>query len=305
MEYLNPPLLSAGDKVALVAPARKVSKSEMAAALEVLTSWGLEVRCGQSLYSEHHQFGGTDDARKMDLQTAMDDPSIKAIFCARGGYGSARLVDHLSFISFWSHPKWVIGFSDITVLLHAALNLGVQSIHGIMPILFSDPEAAASLNSLKQVLFDNEVTYRWSPIACTVPNAGIDLQAPLIGGNLSLISNSIGTPTQLKTKNSILFLEDLDEYYYHIDRMMGHLDRNGCFKEIKALLIGRFSQLKDNSIPFGYDLREIVLHYCQKYSFPVFFDVPIGHGYPNYAVRMGATTHLQYQNTELTISQKS
>lgn len=275
---IEPKLLKKGSKIALISTARKVSEQEMKYAISVFQSWGLEVVCGKNLYQTENQFAGSDVQRTEDLQWALDSPDIEAIICARGGYGTARIIDSIDFSAFKKNPKWVVGFSDVTVLHCHLQALGYCSIHGIMPILFENPKAEKSVLSLKEALFTGNVSY---PENYKLP------EVEIVGGNLSIIHNLIGTKSDLGTTGKILFLEDIDEHFYHIDRMINHLKRAHKLSNIKALVIGHFTDLKDNTIPFGKTVKEIILETVSKYDYPVIFDFPAGHDFNNLAIVFG------------------
>jgi muramoyltetrapeptide carboxypeptidase len=286
---IAPPFLQPGQRVAIVAPARKISTAEIEFARQTLQGWGLEVVLGESIDAAHHQFAGDDALRRRDFQRQLDDPSIRAILCARGGYGTARLVDELDFSAFAENPKWVAGFSDITVLNSHLLRLGYQSIHGVMPVLFGQEGGEAALASLHAALFGE-------PLKCEA--AAHPLNRPgtatgeLVGGNLSLLHTITGTSSQASFEGRILFLEDLDEYLYHIDRMLLHLHRSGQLAGLAGLAVGHFSQMRDNAVPFGQTAYEIIDHYAQRYSFPVGYGFPIGHEPSNEAVVVGRSVTL-------------
>ena len=284
MPPLAPPFLRPGQRVALVAPARKITASEVEAALTTLRSWGLVPELGESIGAASHQFAGADELRRRDLQRQLDDPGVRAIFCARGGYGTARLVDELDFRAFAESPKWVAGFSDITVLNSHLLRLGYQSIHGVMPVLFGQAGGAAALDSLRCALFGE-------PLACAAPahplNRPGTATGELVGGNLSLLHTLTGTSSQASFAGRLLFLEDLDEYLYHIDRMLLHLHRSGQLAGLAGLVVGHFSQMRDNAVPFGQSAYEIIDHYAQRYSFPVGYGFAVGHEPDNLALVVG------------------
>jgi muramoyltetrapeptide carboxypeptidase len=284
MPPIAPPFLQAGQRVAIVAPARKISTAEIEFARQTLQGWGLEVVLGESIDAAHHQFAGDDALRRRDFQRQLDDPSIRAILCARGGYGTARLVDELDFSAFVESPKWVVGFSDITVLNSHLLRLGYQSIHGVMPVLFGQEHGEAALASLRQALFGE-------PLGCTAPPHPLNrlgtATGELVGGNLSLLQTITGTSSQASFAGRILFLEDLDEYLYHIDRMLLHLHRSGQLEGLAGLVVGHFSQMRDNAVPFGQTAYEIIDYYAQRYGFPVGYGFPTGHEPDNQALLVG------------------
>ena len=290
MSISFPPALQAGQRVALVSPARKISAAELAPAIATLTAWGLEVVLGASIAGEHHQFAGDDDLRRRDFQQQLDDPTIRAILCARGGYGTARIVDGLDFTRFTAHPKWVAGFSDITVLNAHLLALNHASIHGVMPVLFQQAGGEMALESLRRALFGE------TPLPLDVPPHPLNRPGTgtgaLVGGNLSLLHTITGTASQASFAGRILFLEDLDEYLYHIDRMMLHLHRSGQLAGLAGLVVGHFSAMRDNPIPFGTTALEIIDSYARLHDFPVGYGFPVGHEADNRALVVGQTARL-------------
>ncbi|WP_223652001.1 S66 peptidase family protein [Hymenobacter psoromatis] len=297
---IAPPFLVAGQRVALVAPARKISTAEIEPAMQMLRAWGLEVVLGESIDAAHHQFAGDDDLRRRDFQHQLDDPAIRAIFCARGGYGTARLVDALDFRHFAEQPKWVVGFSDITVLNSHLLRLGYQSIHGVMPVLFGQAGGEAAVESLRRVLFGEPVRYTAPPYPLNRPGTAT---GELVGGNLSLLHTSTGTSSQASFVGRILFIEDLDEYLYHLDRMLLHLHRSGQLAGLAGLVVGHFSEIKDNVVPFGQTVNEIIHHYALHYDWPVGYGFPVGHEPDNRALVVGraATLTVGPRGSELAI----
>jgi muramoyltetrapeptide carboxypeptidase len=286
---IAPPFLAAGQRVAIVAPARKISTAEVEFARQTLQGWGLEVLLGETIDAAHHQFAGEDVLRRRDFQHQLDDPSIRAILCARGGYGTARLLDKLDFTHFSESPKWIAGFSDITVLHSHLLRLGYQSIHGVMPVLFGQEHGAAALESLRRALFGEALSCEAPPHSLNRPGTA---HGELAGGNLSLLQTITGTTSQASFAGRILFLEDLDEYLYHIDRMLLHLHRSDQLTGLAGLVVGHFSQMRDNAVPFGHSAYEIIDHYAQRYNFPVGYGFPIGHEPTNEAVVVGRAVTL-------------
>ena len=290
MSIQFPPALRPGQRVALVSPARKISAAELAPAIATLTAWGLDVVLGESIAGAHHQFAGDDTLRRRDFQRQLDDPTIRAILCARGGYGTARIVDDLDFTCFAAHPKWVAGFSDITVLNAHLLALNYASIHGVMPVLFHQAGGEMALESLRRVLFGE------APLPVAVPPHTLNRPGTgtgaLVGGNLSLLHTITGTASQTSFKRRILFLEDLDEYLYHIDRMMLHLHRSGQLAGLAGLVVGHFSAMRDNTIPFGSTALEIIDSYARLHDFPVGYGFPVGHEAENVALVVGREARL-------------
>jgi muramoyltetrapeptide carboxypeptidase len=297
---IAPPFLQPGQRVALVSTARKITPSEVAFAQQTLASWGLEVVLGESIGAASHQFAGDDDLRRRDFQGQLDDPSIRAIFCARGGYGTARLIDTLDFSRFAEAPKWVAGFSDITVLNCHLLRLGYQSIHGVMPVLFGQAGGEAAVASLHAALVGEATSYTAPAHILNRPGTAT---GQLVGGNLSLLHTITGTSSQADFTGRILFLEDLDEYLYHIDRMLLHLHRSGQLAGLAGLVVGHFSQMRDNAVPFGQDAYEIINHYAQRYAFPVGYNFPVGHEADNQALVVGRPATLVVDATGSQLSQ--
>ena len=286
-----PPPLQRGQRVALVSTARKISTDELTAAVATLNEWGLEVVLGESITGEHHQFAGDDDLRRRDFQRHLDDSSIRAILCARGGYGTARIVDSLDFSRFAEHPKWIAGFSDVTVLNSHLLRLGYASVHGVMPILFHQAGGEMALESLRRALFGEPfLPFKIPPHPLNLPGTA---SGELVGGNLSLLHTITGTASQASFAGRILFLEDLDEYLYHIDRMMLHLYRSKQLEGLAGLVVGHFSQMRDNTVPFGTTAFEIIDSYARRYNFPVGYGFPVGHEADNLALVVGHIAQLE------------
>ena len=282
-----PSYLKKGDTVAIIATARKVSKEEIQPAVTFFESYGLCVVLGKNLFESSNQYAGTDVERAEDLQWALNDKSIKAIIIARGGYGTVRLMEHVDFTEFKRNPKWVVGYSDVTVLHSAIHNIGVATLHATMPLNFSkNQDATRSLiKALLGKLTDIETEENYSNIAGTV-------QGQLVGGNLSLLYALSGTPFDIDTRDKILFIEDLDEYLYHLDRMMMQLKLSGKLSCLKGLIVGGITDMKDNAIPFGKFPEEIILDAVKDYDYPVCFDFPAGHIDRNLAMYFGREVEL-------------
>jgi muramoyltetrapeptide carboxypeptidase len=223
------------------------------------------------------------------LQQQLDNPAIRAILSARGGYGTTRIIDQLDFSRFAENPKWVAGFSDITALNCHLLRRGYQSIHGVMPLLFHQNGGEESLESLRRALFGEAVRYEVPPHPLNRPGAA---DGELVGGNLSLLQTLTGTQSDVSTAGRILFIEDIDEYLYSIDRMMVHLDRTDKLRDLAGLLVGHFTNPQDNTIPYGQTPNEIIQHYASKYDFPVAHGFPVGHEPQNVALICGRAAHL-------------
>ncbi len=294
----SPEPLKKGDRIRIVAPARKISREEMEPALEKIKAWGFEPYCSEDLWAEHHQFAGKDELRIRDFQAALDDPECKAILCARGGYGSVRLIDALNFEAFKHQPKWLIGFSDITVFHLALHNLQFCTLHASMPINFKT-NTSKSLVSIKQALVGED--YEIIAEAHPYNRPGL-MEGQIIGGNLSMLYSLLGSPTSIETEGKILFFEDLDEYLYHVDRMMWNLKRNGYFNQIKGVLIGTLCDMNDNTIPFGETAEEIVHRHFMEYDFPVAFNIPAGHQADNQCLIFGKQVRVQIDSDQTLIS---
>ncbi|HEY8929344.1 MAG TPA: LD-carboxypeptidase [Mucilaginibacter sp.] len=283
-----PPYLKKGDKIAITCPAKKLPHP-MTDAVQLLESWGLEVVLGDTVNASYHQFAGDDAFRAKDLQRFIDDDSIKAIIAARGGYGTVRMIDMVDFSHFAQNPKWVTGFSDITLLhAHIFANFGIPSIHGQMPMTIPDA-SKRSLDTLREALFGEEISYRLAPNDL---NRNGEAQGILIGGNLSLLLSLSGSVSDLDYAGKILFIEDISEYFYAIDRMLRTLKRAGKLSQLKGLIIGGFTDVKDNDIPFGQTVPEIVMDIVQEYDYPVCFDFPAGHVADNCSLVLGTSLNL-------------
>jgi muramoyltetrapeptide carboxypeptidase len=278
----TPSYLKQGDKIGIVACARKISKEEIQSAIDLLGIWGLEVVLGKNLFKSENQYSGSDKERTEDLQTMLDDDSIKAVISARGGYGTMRIIDNIDFTKFIKNPKWVIGYSDITVLHSHIHNFSIETIHSTMPINFDkNPEAT---ETLQKILFGGEKHYEIIP---HLYNREGSAEGELVGGNLSLLYALSGSISDINTNGKILFIEDLDEYLYHVDRMMINLKRGGKLEGLAGLIVGGMTDMKDNSIPFGKNAEEIIYDAVKEYNFPVCFNFPAGHIDRNLAMRFG------------------
>ncbi len=290
MKLKRIPVLKEGDTVAIVAPAGVVKKENIEEAIEILNQWGLNVILGKAVFNKSSVYAGSDQERLLDFQTAMDNPEVKAILCARGGYGTVRIIDKLDFTNFIKAPKWVVGFSDITVL-HAHLmgQYGVPSIHGIMPNSYGDNPHTVSLISLQKALFTDSYHYRFETHSASRRGEGNGI---LIGGNLSILYNLIGTDSDFESKDKILFIEDIGEYYYHLDRMMQAFKRAGKLQDLQGLLVGHFSEMKEGSMPFEKSVEEIIMDSVGEYNYPVCFGFSAGHVKNNLALGLGKQTQL-------------
>ncbi|MDI1305213.1 MAG: LD-carboxypeptidase [bacterium] len=294
---ITPSILQKGDTIAILATARKNIDDNLKPAIDLLHSWGLEVVIGESIGLDDNQLAGTDEQRAADFQTQLDNPNIKAIWCVRGGYGTVRMIDLLDFTKFKQHPKWIIGFSDVTVLHNHLNTMGFKSIHGIMPI--SIPKATPeAIESLRIAMFGEPLKYTIEPFGM---NRFGDASGELVGGNLSILYSLFGSQSAIDCTDKILFIEDLDEYLYHIDRMMMNLKRNGCLESIKGIIVGSMSKMKDNDIPWGKNALEIIEDVTKKYNIPVIYNFPAGHIHDNRALILGSkvTLHLDKNSSSV------
>jgi len=294
---ITPPYLQKGDRVAIVCPAKKLPKP-MDDAVALLQSWGLEVVLGQTVTASHNQFAGNDSLRAADLQQYINDDSIKAIFAARGGYGTVRIIDQIDLGRLTTHPKWIIGFSDITVLhAHLSRNFGLISIHGQMPINIPDA-TATSVGTLKQALFGEELSYNLEPHPL---NRFGESVGEIIGGNLSILISVLASASDYDYDGKIVFIEDVGEYLYSVDRLMYTLKRAGKLKKLAGLIVGGFTDLKDNDIPFGQTADEIIRAIVEEYDYPVCFGFPAGHVADNHAMMFGAKARLSVAKGKVAI----
>ncbi len=284
----TPPVLQKGDTIAIVATARKNIEDNLKPTLDLLHSWGLEAVIGSSIGLDDNQLAGTDEQRAADFQQQLDNPNIKAIWCVRGGYGTVRMIDLLDFAQFKQNPKWIIGFSDVTVLHNHLNTLGFESIHGIMPV--SVPKATEEAKeSLRKALFGEPLSYE---IGTDPMNRLGSASGELVGGNLSILYSLFGSESAIDCDDKILFIEDLDEYLYHIDRMMMNLKRNGCLESIKGIIVGSMSKMKDNEIPWGKNALEIIEDVTKSYTIPIIYNFPAGHIHDNRALILGSTVRI-------------
>ncbi len=297
---LKPPHLKPGDQVSLLCTARKISEAELAPAKRILESWGLQVVYGKNLFQIHHQFAGTAAQRTSDFQDALNDPNCKAIICARGGYGSVQIVDELDFSVLNKYPKWLVGYSDVTTIhCHLQAQFQVESLHATMPISFpKEGSEDSATSSLRKALFGYDLDYTFEA------NASSQLRdetitGTLLGGNLSILYSLTGTASQPNTAGCILFMEDLDEYLYHIDRMMCNLDRAGMLANCKAILVGGMSDMNDNAVAYGYTAEEIICNKLSPYQIPVITGFPAGHIPDNRALVMGRETQITIQGNQI------
>ncbi len=296
-----PPSLKKGDTIAICSPAGFITLADCTVAIKMMESWGFNIKIGSSIGKKDFTFGGTDAERRSDFQQMLDDENVKAIMCARGGYGIVRIIDKLDFSTFLKKPKWIIGFSDVTVLhSHINKNFGIATIHSKMCNSFVDPALAEpiqleTLDSIRKCLIGEKMLYN-VPIN---PNNKIGIaKGILVGGNLKTLESLAASKSDINTKNKILFVEDTGEYLYSIDRMFYNLKRSGKLAQLAAVIVGGFKIKKDDeSDAFGKTLEQIVLEKVSEYNYPICFDFPVGHQKNNFALKCGVT-HLVSLNNE-------
>ena len=300
LHHHHPKKLQKGDTIAIVSTARKVSKKELAPAILFANKMGLEVHLGKTIAAEKNQYAGDDALRAQDFQHALDNPHIKAIWCARGGYGTIRMVDLLNFTQFIQQPKWLIGFSDVTVL-HSHINkLQIPTIHGQM-CLEIEKKSQASRDTLHHLLFHENPAINYSFESSPLSRNG-RATGTLVGGNLSVLYSILDSPSQVDWHGKVLFIEDLDEMLYHIDRMMQNLKRSGRLKNLAGLIVGGMSEMRDNTISFGKTAHEIIFETVQEYQYPVCFNFPAGHIQDNRALVFGKKVTLEVSPNQVRVS---
>ena len=297
-QLIQPEYLKSGDTISIVAPSGVLNNfdNKITKAINIFKSWGLNVVIGNHIFDKNGHFAGTDKNREKDFQKALDNKNIKAIWCARGGYGAVRIIDNLNFDSYLKNPKWIIGFSDITVI-HNKLNLlNSESIHAMMITGFDDiDQNNDSLSKLKNVLFGDNLSYS---INSNKNNKAGKSEGIIVGGNLTLIQSTIGSKTELKIKDKILFIEEIGEYAYHIDRMLYSLKRADYFENCKGLIVGQISDVKKNTTDFGRSINEIILDILDEYNFPILFDFPAGHEKTNFPIILGRKVILDVSKSD-------
>lgn len=298
-----PPYLKKGDTIGIVCPAGYMPLEKALTCISVLEQWGYKVKTGATLGGDSgNYFSGTDAQRLSDLQQMLDDHEVKAILCGRGGYGMGRIIDALDFSSFKKHPKWIIGFSDITVLhAHLYSRYKIASLHAPMAAAFNDDEYKNEyIQSLRKALEGKKARYQATP---HIFNRKGEAVGELVGGNLALVAHLIGTDSEFKTRNRILFLEDVGEYLYNIDRMFYQLKRSGRLDRLAGLIIGGFSDIKDTDRPFGKSVYEIIKEVIAEYDFPVCFNFPVSHGKENFALKVGVGYKLKVAKHKVTLEE--
>ena len=285
--------------MAIVAPAKRLASPDLQQAISVVESWGLRVAVGRHTLTEDHAYlAATDDKRLADLQAAIDNPEVSAIFCVRGGYGVTRILDRLNLDPITVHPKWIVGFSDITALLVSLYGHGIKSIHGSMPVHFSKSDWQPSVNQLRNVLFEGPASISAQVQPQNRFGTGI---GNLAGGNLSILADSLGTASAIRSQGTLLVLEEIDEDLYRLDRMLTHLKRAGVFDDLAGLAIGHLTDLRDTS-DYREPFERMLMDKIQNTRYPVGFGFPIGHENPNLAWIVGQETVLKVSEQGATLT---
>lgn len=305
-DLVQPPYLKKGDTVAIVAPSGilKNREDEIEDAINLLKSWDLNVTVGEHLFSKDNHFAGTDEQRCEDYQKAMDDPTISAIWCARGGYGTVRILDKLDYTKFRKNPKWLIGYSDITALHNQLHNQGFESMHAMMCVSLTD-----DLDDIKETLSTFKSAIFGEPLSYTLEGSEYNLEGTakgqLIGGNLTLLHTMLGSETSIDTDGKILFFEEIGEYKYHIDRMLQSLKRAGYFDNCAGVLVGDMSRMRQNTTLWGSSVEQLILDALSEYDFPIAFNMPAGHEDDNRALILGREVEMNVSknDTELTFQE--
>ena len=289
---IKPPYLKKGDTIAIIGTAGIIKdQASVLKAVKLAESWGLKVKLGKHLFENGNHFAGSDTERLKDFQEALDDKKIKAIWCGRGGYGTVRIIDKVDFSKFKKHPKWIIGFSDITVLHSHIHNLGFETLHSILSVSigFPDDKNKESIDTFKKAIFGEPLKYT---ISQNNYNKAGSAKGQLVGGNLSILQSLLGSNSSIKTDGKILFFEEVGEYHYQIDRMVYALKRAGYFDNCKGLIIGGMSKIKKNTTIWGQTIEELILDATKEYDFPILFDFPAGHDIDNRAIILGRDVNL-------------
>jgi muramoyltetrapeptide carboxypeptidase len=306
--FLAPPALKANDIIGITSPAGYITTTEIQSAIKKMESWGFQIKIGETIDKRDFTFGGTDEERAKDLQQMLDDPKIKAIMCARGGYGAVRIIDKLNWDKFKLKPKWIIGFSDVTVFhSHLNRNLGIASIHSKMCNSFPDdwshaePIQIETIQSIQKALSGVKMNYTATPHLQNKNGIG---EGVLIGGNLKMLETLTGTRSDINTAGKILFVEDTGEYMYNVDRMFWNLKRTGKLSQLKGLIVGGFKiKVDEDADDFGKTLHDVVLEKVKTWRYPVCFDFPVGHQRNNYALKCGVKHRLNVSADAVTLKE--
>jgi len=299
---IRPPYLKAGDTVAIVAPSGVLRNrtSEITEARNLLESWGLNTVVGKNVFNQAYHFAGNDEERRDDFQKALDDPKISAIWCARGGYGAVRILDKLNYAKFKKYPKWIIGYSDITALHNQVDIEGFESIHAMMCTSLQDDNETIkeTISTFKDAVFGKPLAYT---LAGSKNNRTGNASGQLVGGNLTILHTMLGSKTSLNTSGKILFIEEIGEYEYHIDRMLQSLKRAGYFDNCKGVIVGDITKVRRNTTAWGTSVEQLIVDALSDYNFPIAFNMPAGHEKDNRAMIFGRTIQLKVDNTQSTI----
>ncbi|HJS54223.1 MAG TPA: LD-carboxypeptidase [Chitinophagaceae bacterium] len=299
----TPPYLQKGDTIGLVCPAGFMPVEKISECIRILNeNWGFTTKVGTTIGRQFHYFSGTDEERIEDFQHMLDDDNVKAILCARGGYGLSRIIDKLDFTRFKENPKWIIGFSDVTILhSHVYRNYYISTLHAPMANAFNgDGYKNQFVQSLRHVLEGKKIKYQVSLHDFDKKGEGI---GELVGGNLALLAHVVGTASDLKTKGRILFIEDVGEYLYNVDRMMYQLKRSGKLDKLAGLIVGGFTDMKDTERPFGQTAYEIIRDAVSEYDYPVCYDFPVSHEKENYALKIGVGYKLKVGKSKVVLEE--
>lgn len=299
----TPPYLVPGDTIGLVCPAGFMPMEKITTCISTLENWGYRVKLGKTLGGDSaNYFSGTDEERLADLQSMLDDDEVKAVLCARGGYGTGRIIDQVDFKKFKQNPKWIIGYSDITVLhCHLYSNYYISSLHAPMAGAFNDGGAENEfVQSLKTTLEGKKQKYNCPVHAFNRKGEAI---GELVGGNLSLLAHLNGTDSDIKTKGRILFIEDVGEYTYNVDRMLYQLKRSGKLSKLAGLIVGGFTDMKDTERPFGQTVEEVIRDVVKEYDYPVCFGFPVSHSDNNYALKVGVGYKLKVTKSKVLLEE--
>ena len=302
MNTIIPPYLKQGDTIGIICPSGCMAYEKAQTCIDTLQQWGFKVKVGKTLGNQFHYFSGTDEERLGDFQSMLNDWEVKAVLCARGGYGLSRIIDKIDFTNFKKDPKWIIGYSDVTILhAHLYSKLNIASLHAPMASAFNNGGSENEfIQSLRKALGGEQSNYLCSTHSL---NKNGEAKGELVGGNLSLMIHLIGTASDIEPKNKILFLEDVGEYLYNIDRMMVQLKRAGKLEKLTGLIIGGFTEMKDTTIPFGQDVYDIIFDKVKEYDYPVCFDFPVSHTEKNYALKFGLTHQLNITNQKVLLKE--
>lgn len=306
--FVSPPALRSGDIIGITSPAGYIINQEIQSSVKKMESWGYKIKIGDTIDKRDFTFGGTDEERAKDLQQMLDDPKIKAIMCARGGYGAVRIIDKLNWEKFKAKPKWIIGFSDVTVFhSHVNRNFGIASIHSKMCNSFPDDWSTAepiqieTIESIQQALSGIKMKYTAVPNSQNKPGVA---DGVLIGGNLKMLETLAGTRSDINTAGKILFVEDTGEYMYNVDRMFWNLKRTGKLSQLKGLIVGGFKiKVDEDGDDFGRTLQDVVLEKIKAYRYPVCFDFPVGHQKNNYALKCGVKHRFNVSANEVSLKE--